>query len=97
MSGQLNDPHAEPLLVTEADGLRLPEDYIGHDGGLVVRMPNGGTIDFKPRKWNGRVGNVVPRHFGQVNEDGPNAHLEADQVSLKKYGEDAEVYTVEVR
>jgi hypothetical protein len=59
-------------------------------------MPNGGTIDFKPREWGTLVGNVRPAHFGEVNEDGPNSHLEADQVSLKKYGEPAEVYSVEV-
>lgn len=92
-----DDPHVEPLRVTEADGLCLPEDYIGHEGGLVARMPNGGTIDFKPREWGGTVGNVVPRHFGEVNDDGPNAHLEADQVGLKKYGQEPEVFAVEVR
>lgn len=92
-----DDPHAEPLLVTDADGLHLPEGYIGHDGGLVARMPNGGTVDFKPRKWGATVGNVVPRHFGDVNGEGPNDHLEEDQVQLKKYGEEAEVFRVEVR
>lgn len=96
MSQTTTDLHEEPLRVTDADGLRLPGSYIGHDGGLVARMPNGGTIDFKPRQWSYAVGNVVPRHFGEVNEDGPNTHLGPYQVSLKKYGEEAEVFEVAV-
>lgn len=90
------DPHEEPLRVTEADGICLPEPFIGHDGGLVARMPNGGTIDFKPRQWDGLIPNVRPAHFGEVNEGGRNDHLDADQIGLKKYGEDEQVYQVAV-
>lgn len=88
-------PHEEPLAISEAGGLCLPDAYVGYEGGLVARMPNGGTIDFKPREWGAFVGNVVPRHFGEAGQ-GVNSHLEADQVSLKKYGEDAEVFRVDV-
>lgn len=88
-------PHEEPLHVTTADGLHLPDDYIGHDGGLVVRLPVGITIDFKLREWGAHVGIVQPRHFGETSE-GRNDHLDAFEVSLKKYGEDPDVYAVDV-
>lgn len=91
-----DDPHAEPLHVSEADGLCLPDEYIGHDGGLVVRMPNGGTIDYKPREFGAHAETVRPAHFGETNDDGRNSHLEPDQVSLKKYGEDEQVFRVDV-
>lgn len=89
-------PHTEPLQVTKADGLCLPEDYIGHDGGLVVRVPTGLTVDGKPREWGGHHGAIGPCHFGSVNDDGTNAHLAADEVSLKRYGHPAETFRVDV-
>lgn len=96
MSAQVKaDPHDEPLLVTAADGLRLPGNYINYEGGLVARMPNGTTIDMKPRKFGGFLPNVQPRHFKE-NDDGPNSHLDADEVQLKKYGHELETYRVEV-
>lgn len=91
----MKSPHDEPLEVSDHDGLALPHEFVGHDGGLVARMPNGGTIDFKPRKWGAFVGNVLPRHFGE-NGSGPNDHLAVDEVGLKKYGEDEQVYRVDV-
>ena len=91
-----DDPHAEPLNVYELDGLCLPEPFIGYEGGLVVRTPSGLTVDCKPRQWDAHMGAVRPRHFGEVNENGTNSHLDANQVSLKKYGEPERIYRVDV-
>lgn len=87
------DPHAEPLRVTEADGLALPEPYIGYEGGLVVRTPDN-TQQFNGWRPKGRVPTVLPRHFGERDY---NPELAPDQVSLKKYGEEPAVFKVEIR
>lgn len=89
------DPHEEPLAVYDRDGLALPEDYICYEGGLVVRTPKGTTV-LTPREFGGVLDTVRPSDFGEVNRLSVNGHLAPDRVQLKKYGEEPEVYRVEV-
>lgn len=82
-----------PLEVNETDGLELPEDYIGYPDGVVVRTPSM-TLEMPTgsEQMTSPLGVVFPRHFdGDRNPD-----LAPDKVSLKKYGEDAEVFRVDV-
>lgn len=91
-------PHAEPLQVTEADGLCLPDEYADLEGGvgLVIRAPQI-TLDMKPNTHpKGYFSQaIVPRHWSDEGEL-QNPELLPDQVSLKQYGEDAEVFRVEL-
>lgn len=90
-----HDPHAEPLAVYPGDGLALPDEYIGYEGGLVVRTPSGTTV-LSPRKFGGTLKTVTPSDFGPVDRLSTNGHLSPDRVQLKKYGEAPDVYRVEV-
>lgn len=91
-----SESHEEPLQITEADGLHLPEEYIGYEGGLVVRTPRGGTKVLTPREFSGLLDSIKPRHFGEIDRLSKNGHLAPDYVQLKKYGEDEEVYRVKL-
>lgn len=91
----MSDPHQEPLAVYEYDGLALPEPYIGYEGGLVVRTPRG-TTDLKPREFGGFVAGILPSDFGEVDRLSTNGHLSPDRVQLKRYGEEPDVYRVDV-
>lgn len=80
----------DPLALDE-DGLELPAEYGDHDG-IVVRTP---AFTVEVQVCDGPqspLGIIRPRHF----EVGQNPDLAPNKVSLKKYGEDAEVFAVDV-
>lgn len=88
----------DPLTVDDVDGLELPESYCTHTGNLVVRTPTSTVQWFS--SGDDPVGpyfeSVRPHHFDADSDDLRNSHLLPDKVSLKKYGEDAEVFAVDV-
>ena len=88
----------DPLQIEALDGLELPEGYTGHEGHLVVRTPTS-TVQIMQSGGGALgqyLGSINQRHFDEDAYDLRNPELLPDKVSLKKYGEDAEVFAVDV-
>lgn len=88
-------PGDDTLAVDDVSGLTLPFEFIGYDGGLVIRTPKA-TIEHDPGMRHGPFDPTVePAFFGG---DEPLAHpeLAPDKVSFQKEGGDPQVYTVRV-
>lgn len=83
---------ADDPLHLDDGGLELPAEYRYYEPKIVVRTP-GMTLQVASGSLESPLGVVLPRHFGDGDH---NPNLAPDTVSLKKYGEGAEVFRVDV-
>ena len=84
-------------LVVDEDGLHLPGSVRGREGGFVLRTP-AMTQDVRSLSPGQSVWPLVGAEDFQLDEDeAHNPSLCPDRVSLKVYGEDATLWTVNVR
>lgn len=91
----VSQPHEEPLWVTESDGLHLPDGYGDCDDRLIIRAPQVTKILLSGVRGY-LLGSLRPRDWSDEGEL-QNPGLLPNEVSLKRYGEPAETFAVELK
>ena len=88
----------ETLHVSDGYGLWLPPELRDFDQQIVFRTPKETIQHFGPSPLDPHYGMIDERSFGKVGKmtDPKNPELAPNQVSIKKQGEDAVVFEVEV-
>lgn len=89
---------SDSLQLDPEKGLELPPTYADHEGGLVIRTPRS-TIDHKAATmFEDYYPLVDDTHFDLegTKYDVHNPELDDYTVTLKRYGEEAETFSVTI-
>ena len=91
-----NESSATPH-IDEDEGLWVPPRFREFDRGIVFRTPRGTIQHFGSNPLDPYYGMITADDFGDADElyDCRNPQLAPNKVSIKPYGEDAQVFDVE--